>query len=184
MRAAALFGLGLAGLVLQGVASALLPPAFVPDVALLFAVGVAVAAGGAQSLALAAAVGYAADLLSRSLFGEHAVLAAFAWAATRVVSVQLDLARLPTRLAFVAILSLACDFGHAGLERLFAGEADLDAAFAEAAGIHAAINAIVCSLVIWAVRLLSARLDGDEDAPRRALWVGPRGAPSRRGLAR
>jgi cell shape-determining protein MreD len=183
-RAAGLFALGLLGLVLQGVASALLPPAWIPDFALLFAVGIGVAAGGAGSLGLAAAVGYAADLLSRSLFGEHAVLAAFAWVATRIVSLQLDLGRLPTRLAFVSLLSVACDLGHAALERLFSGAAGLDAAFVEAAGIHALVNAAVCPLVIGAVQALSARLDGDEDAPRRALRVGPRGAVSRRGLAR
>jgi cell shape-determining protein MreD len=183
-RVAGLFTAGLIGLVLQGVASALLPAAWIPDVAMLFAVGVAVAAGGAQSLGLAAGVGYTADLLSRSLFGEHAALAALAWVATRGVSLQIDLARIPTRMAFVALLSAVSDLGHVGLERLFSGSAGLDAAFARGLGIHAFVNAIVCLFFVGAIRALSARLDGEEDAPRRALRVGPRGPVSRRGLVR
>lgn len=182
-RGLSLFALALVGLILQGALGMLVPAHGVPDFALLAAIGVALTVGGAQGLALAALVGYAADLLSRALFGEHAVLGVLAYAATRIVALQLDLGRAPTRIAFVALLSVACDLGHAGLERLFSGAVGLDGAFARAVAIHAVVNAVASLFVVGAVQGVAARLAGEEDASRRGLLVGPRTAvPRRAGL--
>jgi rod shape-determining protein MreD len=179
-----LFALGLAGLLAQGAGATLAPAYALPDFALLMAIAVAVVAGGPQGLLVAALVGYAADLLSRSLLGQHAALAAMAYAVTLVVTLQLDLLRPTARLAFVALLSLAWDLGHVGISRLFSGSAGLDAEFARAAAIHAAVNALASLVVLGLVRSVAARLAGDDEAPRRALRVAARGPVSRRGLAR
>jgi rod shape-determining protein MreD len=183
-RTLGLVALGLGGLLVQGAGAALVPAWALPDFALLVAVSVAVVAGGPQGLVVATLVGYAADLLSRSLLGQHAALAAMAYVITRVVALQLDLLRPGARLAFVALLSFAWDLGHAGVGSLFSGDAGLDAEFARAAGIHAAVNALASLVVLGIVGRAAARLAGDDEAPRRALRVAGRGPVARRGLAR
>lgn len=119
--AAALALLGLGALVLQGALAALLPPALVPDLALLVALSAAVSAPALPALGLAAGVGYGADLLSGTLLGQQALLRLLAFAATRFVSGQFHLERGLPLAGFCLAVGVLDPLGLAALSWLFAG---------------------------------------------------------------
>jgi hypothetical protein len=86
-RGLALLALGLLALVLQAAAASVLPPAWVPDLCLLVVMGIGIALRSLPvGIVLAAALGYATDLLSGSLLGEHALLRMAGYGAARVGS--------------------------------------------------------------------------------------------------
>ena len=103
-RASTLLGLGLAALVLQGALATLLPPPWCPDLALLVLIGIGLRwQGFAGGLLLAALLGFATDLLSGSLLGQHALLDLFAFSGTVIAARQLNL-RGTWPLAFFALV--------------------------------------------------------------------------------
>ena len=100
-RPAALLGLGLLALLVQCTLATFAQGFWLPDLVFLDAGGLAVVVGGVEALVVAATLGYAADLFSGSLLGEHALLLVLVCGATRVASLQLHLARSVPRVAFV-----------------------------------------------------------------------------------
>lgn len=147
-RALALAGLGLAALMLQSVAAAVLPAGLVPDLALLLAVAAAVSAAPIEGMLLATGVGYGADLLSGSLLGQQALLRLGVFVSTRVVSAQFHLKRgMPLAICAMGV-TLADAAGTAAIGWLFAGDpliglhAPLDLAS------RALVNALFAPLVV------------------------------------
>jgi len=138
-RILVLAGLSLAMLILQSVATAVLPARFVPDLALLLAIAAGVSAGVIEGMLLATGVGYGADLLSGSLLGHHALLRLAVFLATRVLSAQFHLKRgLPLACCVVG-LTVADALGTAVLGWLFTGDPIL--------GLHAPLDLMSRALV-------------------------------------
>lgn len=168
-RPLGLLGAGLACAWLQGTLATFAPPHFFPDLVLLWAVGVAVAAPAGEALLVAAALGYAADLLSGALLGQHALLLVLACSATRVANVQLNLMRTAPRVALVAALSVGVHAGHAGLARLFTGTAGLDAPALRHVALQTALNAALGPAALALAGRLTALLGREEESLRRTL---------------
>ncbi len=154
-RALALAGLGLAALILQSVATAVLPARFVPDLALLLAIAAAVSATPIEGMLLATGVGYGADLLSGALLGQQALLRLAAFGVTRVVSGQFHLKGLPLAIC-VASVTLADAAGTAGIGWLFAGDPWLGLHDPLALATRAVVNALAAP---FAVGLLDTVLE-------------------------
>ncbi len=110
-----LLAAGWAALVLQSVAARLAPPALCPELGLLVVVGLGLCMPAPSGLLLAAAIGYATDLLSGSLFGQHALLSVLAFGATRAASRGLNFRGAAARAIYAGLLSAAYAFGLAGL---------------------------------------------------------------------
>jgi rod shape-determining protein MreD len=119
-RLAVLAALALATLILQGAAAALAPPWLVPDLGLLLVVSVAVAAGPAEGMLVAAAVGLGTDLLAGAPVGHHVLLRLIVFAVARVLAAPFHL-RAATLSALVFGLCLLDALGTAALTRFFSG---------------------------------------------------------------
>lgn len=174
-RLVGLLALGFAVLVVQGTLATFLPVHLLPDLVFLVVVGAAVVVGGVEGLAAAAVLGWAMDVVSGSLLGQHALLLALAYAATRIANLQLNLLRALPRVAFVAALSIAYDLAHAGLAHWIAGAPAPGWTFAGHALIHAAANALCAPAGLLAVQQVVGLLSGEEERGRRTLRVEPRG---------
>lgn len=176
-RASTLLGVGVAALVLQGAVATVLPPPWCPDLALLVLVGIGLRWRGlARGLLLAALLGYARDLLSGSLLGQHALLHLFAFTATLVATRQLNL-RGSWPLAFFAIaLTVFYGLGMLALTGFFVGGADLQLGWLGAQALHAvmtgvfapAVSAVVGRALEWA----------DDEPGRRTLGLGATRRPA------
>jgi len=153
--AVALVLLALGALVLQGTLAALVPPALLPDLALLLTVTVAVAAPATWALLLAAGLGFGADVLSGTLMGQLALLRLLAFATTRFVHAQFHLERAIPLASFCFALALLDALGLAALSRLFLGASPLGL---EAVPTALARAALVAALAPGAHRLVSGVL--------------------------
>lgn len=174
-RPVGLLAVGLAVLLVQGALATFAPPFAAPDLLFLVAVGTAVAVGGAEGLVVAALLGYAMDLLTGALLGQHALLLVMAYGATRVASLQLNLLRAAPLVVFIAVLTLCYDLGHAGLTRLMRGSVGLEWSDLGHVAVHALVNAVFARPAVGAVQRCAALLAGDEEAGRRTLRVEARG---------
>lgn len=161
----ALAAVGVSALVLQGALAALLPPALVPDLGLLVTVVAAVEAPALGALALAAGLGYGADLLSGTLLGEQALLRILAFAATRFVTAQFHLER-PLPLASLCLgVALLEPLGTAALSSLFAGASPFGWEALPTLGVRALLAAALSPVVHMVVS--SALLGLSEGEVRR-----------------
>lgn len=166
--ALALTALGLAALVLQGTLAALLPPALVPDLGLLVALSAAVSAPALPALALAAGVGFGADLLSGTLLGQQALLRLLAFAGTRFVSGQFHLERGLPLATFCLAVGLLDALGLAGLSWLFTGASPFGLEGLPTLVVRAVLGAALVPFVHGLVGGLSETLQ-EGDAPRREV---------------
>jgi rod shape-determining protein MreD len=173
-RAAALLVLGIGCLVLQGAAATVAPPPYCPDLALLVVLGMGLRWEGLPSgFGLAAALGYATDVLSGSLLGQHVLLRLFAFAGAHLGSRQLNL-RGPLPLAlFAAGVTVAYGIGLLALTRFFATPAAASWSWGIDLIQHALVNAIFAPWVSSAVERVSA-WTGEDEAGRRPLRLDPR----------
>jgi len=165
-----LLGLLAGGLVcawLQGTLAGLAPAHWLPDLVLLWAIGGAVAVPIAEALVVAATLGYAADVLSGALLGQHALLLVVACAATRGASVQLHLARTAARLTLVVGLSVLYHAGHAGLVLLFADGEVSGGLLLRHAAVPIVLNALVGPAVLALAEGWAELLGREEEGVRR-----------------
>ncbi len=165
---AALALVGAAALIVQGALAALLPPALVPDLGLLLAVGAAVTAPPLPALLLAAGLGYGADLLSGTLLGEQALLRIVAFAATRFVSAQFHLERGLPFATFCLWVGLLDPLGLAGLSLLFAGSSPFGWEALPTLGVRALLLALLAPFVHRFLATLVERFQ-EGDARRREV---------------
>jgi rod shape-determining protein MreD len=175
-RAIALITVGLVALVLQGALATLLVPPWCPDLALLVLVAIALRwEGVAGGLLLAATLGYATDLLSGSLLGQHAILDLFAFLATLAATRRLNL-RGPWPLAFfVACLSMVYGIAMLVITGFFIGGAPLRWGWIGAQLIHAAVSGAFAPAVSSAVGLV-AEWVGDDESGHRPIALHRRGS--------
>ena len=171
-RGLALVALGLLVPIFQGAVAPFLPRSACPDLGLLLVIALGVGlrstAGG---VALAAWIGFVSDLLSGSLFGQHALLRVLAFGAARLTGGHMNLQGAFTRMALAAGLTVASAFGMVGLSAFFAGSAQL-APGGELLW-HTGVNALFAPFVLGLVARLITKLDGDDG--RRLLRLDPRG---------
>jgi cell shape-determining protein MreD len=140
-RASTLLALGVAALVVQGATATVLSPPWTPDLALLVLIGIGLRWHGlAGGLLLAALLGYATDLLSGSLFGQHALLNLFAFSGTVIAARQLNL-RGSWPLASFA-LAVTCLYGLAmlAITGFFVGGVELRFGWLGAQIMHGAVT--------------------------------------------
>ncbi len=170
-RGVALVALGLLVPILQGAVTPFLPRGTCPDLGLLLVIALGVglrsAAGG---VALAAWIGFVSDLLSGSLFGQHALLRVLAFGTARLTGRHMNLQGAFTQMALAAGLTVASAFGMVGLSAFFAGSAPV-ASGGELLW-HTGVNALITPFVLGLVARLITKLDGDEG--RRLLRLEPR----------
>jgi hypothetical protein len=170
----ALLTLGWLAVVVQGGLAHLLPGYWVPDLALLITLSAALVLGPITGLAVAAALGLGADMVSGTLLGQLACLRLVEVGFTRVVAGQLDLRRgLP--LAIFAFAMVVLDAaGQAALSRLFLGSFPFQPEELAALGIHAAVTAPFAPSVGSLARRVCDRLD--EGDARREMRLDTRRA--------
>jgi len=170
-RASTLLALALAALIFQGALATQLPPPWCPDLALLVLIGIGLRwSGVAGGLVLAALIGYATDLLSGSLFGQHALLDLFAFMATLVATRQLNLRGSWPLAVFAMGLTLAYGLAMLAITGFFVGGVELrwswlgsQLAHAAASGLFApAMSSLVGRAASWA----------DDEPGRRTLALG------------
>jgi rod shape-determining protein MreD len=169
----ALLAFGGIALVVQGVAGNHLPTAAVPNLSLLVMVAIGLSLPTARGLPLAAGLGYATDLLSGALLGQHALLRMLACAAARLANRRLDLRRGLPLAAFAAVLTLADAAGLALLNRAVGGRAVLDLSMLPLLGGQVLVNAVAAPLVVGLAGTLLRWVTPEESA-RRLVRLEPR----------
>jgi cell shape-determining protein MreD len=141
-RALTLLGVGVAALTAQGALATALPPPWCPDLALLVLIGIGLRwSGVAAGLALAAMLGYATDLLSGSLLGQHALLDLFAFLGTMIAARQLNLRGAWPLACFAAGLCFVYGLSMLAITGFFVGGAELRLGWLGAQALHAAVTA-------------------------------------------
>ena len=176
-QAVILFAAGLAALIAQSALAVLVPHPFCPDFGMLVVISIGLFWEPLPSgFALAAGLGYATDMLSGSLLGQHALLRLLSFAAARLGGRQLNL-RGPLPLAvFAAGLSVLYAVVLHGGPGSFTGSAGEMATSFGRVGGHALVNAIAAPFVALGVEWLCT-WSGDDEAARRALPLDARSAP-------
>lgn len=169
-----LLALGVVALMLQGVATQALPAHLVPDFGLLLIVAIALCMRGAASgVSLAALLGYATDLLSGSLLGQHALLRMAAYGVARFGSARLNLRGPLPQALFVGLLSIAHAVGLWGLVAFFAADVGSSLVTLRELLPHALVNGIAAPFVTHGVGALLGRL-GDDEGTQRSIRLEPR----------
>jgi rod shape-determining protein MreD len=168
-----LLAFGLVALVLQGVLTVHVPVAWVPNLSLLVAVALGLHLEASGGLVVAGSLGYAADLFSGSLLGQHALLRALACVGTRLANQGLDLRRFLPLAVFAGLLTLGEAAAVGGLTTLFAGRAVFDRALAVVLGQQLVVNALAAPLVCAAAGRV-VRWTLPEESLRRSVRLEPR----------
>lgn len=169
-RVSALLGLGVAALVVQGAFATLVPPPACPDLALLVLIGIGLRwerlAGG---LLLAVFLGYATDLLSGSLLGQHALLDLFAFAGTGIAARQLNLRGSWPLAFFAAGVVFVYGLLMLAITGFFVGGAELRLGWLGSQLVHALVSGACAP----SVSALVGRASGwaDDDPGHRSLGL-------------
>jgi rod shape-determining protein MreD len=173
-RTLALLLIGVAAPVLQGAANTFIPARFTPDLGFLIVIALGLhwrsAAGG---LAISAALGFIADLLSGSLVGEHALMRMLAFGAARFASRHLNLRGPLPQAIFVLFFTAVNVLGIGLLNTFFTSEGGFDTVALRDLLPHASINALFAPLVSQVVEAVATTL-GDDEGGRRLLHLEPR----------
>lgn len=173
-EAAALFLLGALALMLQSAIALWLPARFVPDLGLLLVMAIAVTLRStALGLVLALLLGYASDLLSGSLLGQHALLHLLVYGAARSGTARLNLRGPLPQMLFACFLSAGYAAALFGLVAFFMPEAGAPVGRLGELVPHALVTGAMAPLVTAGVSRLLVAL-GEEDGPQRLLPYQPR----------
>ena len=170
-----LLALGAGALTLQGAVASFVSARFCPDLGFLFVVALGLVwrsiVGG---ICVAAAVGFATDLLSGALLGQHALLRLAAWATSRFGSRHLNLRGPLPQAAFVAGLTAANAVALALLTSFFSPGSGAGIVALRELLPQALANALFAPLVAFVTERAVVRL-GDEEAGQRLLPLASRG---------
>jgi rod shape-determining protein MreD len=166
--------IGIAAPVLQGALNTFVPARFAPDLGLLVVIALGLhwrsTAGG---LALAATLGFAADLLSGSLLGQQALLRLLAFGAARFASGHLNLRGAVPQSLFVLGLTAMNAHGIATQNVFFTAGGGFDLVMLRDLLSHALVNALFASPVSRLVETV-ANSFGDDEGSRRGLRLTTR----------
>ncbi len=170
-----MLAVGLVVLALQGALATFLPAAWCPDLGLLFILAVGLCwEGAASGLVIAALLGYAADLLSGSMFGQHALLRLFVFSVAFLTCRQINLRGALPLISFAAAICVVYALGAELLTAFFRGEQVLSPSWLAELLPHVFVTSLLAPWVTSAVAWLWAWL-GDESAGRRSLQLDARG---------
>ncbi len=173
-RIFALLAIGALAPMIQGVVGTFVPLHHCPDLGLLLVVGLGLCwrstAGG---VALSAALGFIADLLSGSLLGQHMLLRIFAFGAARACSQQLNLRGVIPRAIFVAVLTVVTALGTGALTSFFGAGPGVDGEILRELIPHALINGAFAPFAVWFVERVSNLLN-DVEGGHQLLQLRPR----------
>jgi rod shape-determining protein MreD len=174
-RVFGLLGLGAVALTLQGAVASFVPARFCPDLGFLLVISLGLAwrspVGG---VCVSAAIGFATDLLSGALFGQHALLRLAAYATARFGSRHLNLRGPLPQAAFVMGLTGANALAMALLTSFFSPGSGAGIVALRELLPQALANAVFAPLVAFVTERAVARL-GDEDGGQRLLPLTSRG---------
>ncbi len=173
-RVCVLLALGALAPMIQGALGTFIPLHLCPDLGLLLVVGLGLCwrstAGG---VALSAAMGMIADLLSGSLLGLHMLLRIFSFGAARVCSQQLNLRGVMSRMTFVVALSVVTAVGTGALTSFFAVGPGVDGGMLGKLIPHALITGACAPFGIRLVERVATWLN-EAEAGHQLLALRPR----------
>ena len=171
-QAALLFVLGLAALVVQSAVALVLPYPFCPDLGLLVVIAIGLYWKPLPSgFALAASLGYATDVLSSSLLGQHAMLRLVSFAAARLGGRQLNLRGSIPLAVFAGGLTIAYAAALEG-QLAFFTSVPTEAGTLGRTLAHAAVNAFFAPIVAVVVEQICT-WSGEDDVSRRSVRFDP-----------
>ncbi len=177
-RTLALLLIGIAAPMVQGAANTFVPARFTPDLGFLIVIGLGLhwrsAAGG---VAISAALGFVADLLSGSLLGEHTLLRLLAFGAARLASRHLNLRGSLPQAIFVFFFTAVNVVGVGLLNTFFTSGGGFDMVALRDLLPHASVNALFAPLMSRVVEAVATSL-GDDEGGRRLLNPEPRSRPA------
>ena len=168
----ALLGVGLLALILQGALARIITPPWCPDLALLVVIALGLRWPRFLSgVFLAMILGYAMDLVSGSLMGQHALLRLLTYLAAALAGRQLDLTGgLP-----VSILVFGTTFVYGivivSLLSFFVGSEGLSLTVLIDAFCHSIANVVAAGPMLSVVERVQARFSDDEAGRRPGFGV-------------
>ncbi|MAG29745.1 MAG: hypothetical protein CL908_02485 [Deltaproteobacteria bacterium] len=171
--------LGLAALIVQGALARTFPPPWCPDLAWLVVVGVGLRWPGFLSgLLVALGLGFAADLVSGSLMGQHALMRLVTFFAAAVAARQLDLSGGVPITIFVFGMTFVYGLAIVSTLSFFVGSGGIGLDFFGSATAFAIVNVLAAGPMIVLVERVLARFSDEEAARRAPLPIGyrPRGS--------
>lgn len=176
-RALVLFAAGLLALVVQSGLAAVIPHPFCPDLGLLVVIAIGLYWEPLPSgFVLAALLGYASDVLSGSLLGQHGLLRLLSFAAARLGGRQLNLRGVVPLAMFAAGLTIVYAIVLHGLLAFFTGSpAPLGSSLGRAL-IHALANGAAAPFVAAGIERLCS-WSGEDDGGRRGFRLERGAAP-------
>jgi len=176
-RAVVLVAIGVLALVVQGTAATIIAPPLCPNLGLLVVIAMALRwRGAASGLLVAFLLGYAADLLSGSLLGQHALLHLFVFAGARIVVRRLNFHGGLPLAVFAGVVILIYDVALLALTGFFVGSVELRWSWLGDELVHAAMGALFAPAVSAGVGRVSSWL-AEGGGARRTLEVSVGGRP-------
>jgi rod shape-determining protein MreD len=159
--------LGFAALVVQGALARTIAPPWCPDLALLVVIGIGLRwPGFLAGLLIVVPLGYAMDLLSGSLMGQHAFMRLVVYLTAAVASRQLDLSGgLPVAI-FVFGVTIFYGLGIGATLSFFAGSESVGFGVLSSSLGHGIANVIAAGPMIALVERALTRFT-DDDVGRR-----------------
>jgi rod shape-determining protein MreD len=164
------FLLGFAALIVQGALARTIPPPWCPDLALLVVIGVGLRwPGFLAGVFVAVPLGYAMDLLSGSLMGQHAFMRLVTYLIAAVASRQLDLSGgLPVAI-FVFGMTVFYGLGIVATLSFFVGSDAIGSDVLTSALGHGVVNVVAAGPMIGLVERVLTRFSDDEIGRRGPL---------------
>lgn len=166
-RGLAVFALGLIALGFQGGMAMAIPRVLCPDLGLLVVIAIGLHwRETTTGLFVASALGFAADMLSSSIFGAHALLRILVYSATALTRSQVDLRSGAALALFAGGMTIFYALGLVSLSRFFGGAGEgLQWSGIGALLPHIAINALVAPFVSAILIRVCEWADGEASRP-------------------
>jgi rod shape-determining protein MreD len=166
----AVLALGFAALIVQGAVARTIPPPWCPDLALLVVIGVGLRwPGFLAGVFITVPLGYAMDLLSGSLMGQHAFMRLVSYLTAAVASRQLDLSGgLPVAI-FVFGMTIFYGLGIVATLSFFVGSDAIGFDVFSSMLVHGVANVIAAGPMIALVERILTRFSDDEVGGRGPL---------------
>jgi cell shape-determining protein MreD len=169
----AVLALGFVALIVQGALARMIPPPWCPDLAWLVVIGVGLRWPGFLSgMFLVVPLGYAMDLLSGSLMGQHAFMRLVSYCVAAVASRQLDLSGgLPVAI-FVFGMTILYGLGIVATLSFFVGSDATGLSVVTSAIGHGIANVVAAGPMIALVERVVTRFSDEEIGRRSSIPIG------------
>jgi rod shape-determining protein MreD len=175
-RAIVVLLVGYVAVMIQGSVNAFLPPQLTPNFGFLIIIAVGLCWRSAVAgIAIAALLGFTADLLSGSLLGEQALLGMFAFVAARFGSQHLNLRGALPQALFVFAFTGVNAVGVGVLDTFFGVRAGISSMMLHLLPVHALVNAVFAPFVVHGVEALASAFGTEEGGRRHVHLPAARG---------